>query len=215
MPTAVPCSDAVGFDCSEKLTAASAKALAAMGFKFAIRYVGVSKNGPDDIDANETAIIMGEIGALWLVQHPRLPGWTPSGPRGEIDALSAVRNAQAAGYAPGATLWTDLEGINTSTPAQAVIDYANAFFDRAKVEGFPQGIYDGYSAIVTPDQLFHELYATAYWSDFATRALPVRGFALKQVCNTLTLPLSSGPFDVDIDMCHADLLGGRPMWMTA
>jgi len=213
MPFARPCADAVGFDCSTKLTATSARALAAMGFKFAIRYVGISTNGPDDIDANETSIIMGEIGALWLVQHPRLPGWSPSTQLGDMDAVAAVRNATAGNYEGGATLWTDLEGIKPGTSPQAVIDYANTFYSRAASEGFPQGVYDGYSEILTPDQLFHSLKTTAYWSDFETKALPVRGFALKQVCNSLTV-LGVG-FDIDIDLCHADLLGDRPTWMAA
>lgn len=209
-----PCDDALGFDCSTKLTDDSATKLAAMGCKFAIRYVGVSQNGPADIDAAEIAIVMDRIGALWLVQHARRAGWTPSGQLGQADGTAAARNAKLVGYLPGAVLWQDLEGVSPLALPQAVIDYTNAFGSTLLAAGYAHGLYDGYSAILSPTQLFQNLGTVhSYWSDFATRALPGRGFALKQLCNSITVPAVG--FDVDFDMCHADAFGDRPRWMAA
>jgi|SRR5882672_4324428 len=213
-PFAAPCNDAIGFDCNTKLTVASARIAAAMGFKFATRYVGISHPNPGDIDVNETQIILGEIGALWVVQHVLNPGWSPSMQLGQSHGQAAVRNAQLAGYIGGAVLWQDLEGILAGTSGQAVIDYCGAYGTVLLAEGYLHGLYDGFNAILSASQLYHSLPTVrTYWAASPRYTLPVRGFAKVQVVEDFT-PRALG-FPIDIDMCGEDALGDRPMWMRA
>jgi glycoside hydrolase-like protein len=214
MPSVAPCNDAVGFDCSAKISMASGKHLSAMGFKFAVRYVGLSQPNASDIDPDEMAIILGEVGALWLVQHPLNAGWSPSGQLGQAHGTSAARNAKAAGYLSAAVLWQDLEGVSEASSMQSVIDYTNEWGNAVTAAGFLHGLYVGFDAILTPSQLYRSLPTVrTYWSDFGSRAVEVRGFAMKQYTNSISLP--DVPFAVDLDICGPDMLGARPTWMIA
>lgn len=214
MPSVEPCKDAVGFDCSAKLNAQSAKIAAAMGFKFAVRYVGLSHPNAGDIDVGELSVILGEIGALWLVQHPRLPGWTPNAHLGQTDAIAAVRNADAVGYLPGSVLWQDLEGVAADSSSTAVIDYCGAYGETLLAGGYLHGLYDGFSSILTPLQLYSALGTVkTYWAASPSYVLPVRGFAVTQVVEDFYVRALG--FKIDIDFAGQDVLGDRPMWMAA
>jgi Domain of unknown function (DUF1906) len=213
MPSVGPCKDAVGFDTSAKLCRASAKAAATMGFQFAIQYVSLGDPLASDVDAETIAVITGEIGAVWIIQRVRNPGWSPAKVIGQADGRAAAANALRAGYLAGATLWQDLEGIAAGTSPQAVIDYTCAWGDAVLAEGYLHGLYAGYAGILTPAQLYATLPTVrSYWVDYGVgRSVAVRGESLRQVCGSVMIP--SLGVEVDIDICHADLLGGRPMWM--
>jgi len=213
MPTVAPCSDAVGFDCSAKLTSQTAKQLAAMGFRFAVRYVGLSQPNAADIDSIEMGIILEDIGALWLVQHPLNPGWSPSGQLGQAHGTAAARNAKAAGYLPAANLWQDLEGVSSTSKPQDVIDYCNEWGNAVIAAGFLHGLYVGYDAILSAQELYALPTVRSYWSDFGNRSVAIRGFAMKQLTNDTVIP--DLPFPIDLDLVHADMLGARPTWMMA
>jgi len=213
MPSVVACADAIGFDCSTKLTVASAKAAAKMGFKFAMRYTGLSQPNPEDIDPNEVQIVLGEIGALWVIQHCLNPGWSPSGSLGQAHGTAAGRNALAGGYAQGDHLWQDLEGVAIGTPAQSVIDYCDAWGDAVERAGYLHGLYVGFGSALSAEQLFALRTPHAYFAASPTYFLPTRGYAITQIVEDVE-PRALG-FKIDVDMAGADALGGRPLWMAA
>jgi hypothetical protein len=213
MPSVTACSDAIGFDCNTKLTLASARAAAAMGFRFVARYVGLSQPNAGDLDPDETQIVLGEIGALWVVQHCLNPGWSPSGQLGQAHGTAAARNALAAGYELGAVVWQDLEGVAPGTPAQSVIDYCDQWGDAIIHAGFLHGLYSGFGSMLSAEQLYALPTVHTYWAASPSYYLPTRGFAMIQIVEDIT-PRNLG-FQIDIDMCGADALGGRPLWMAA
>lgn len=207
MGAAVIASDAVGFDTAGKVTPALARAAYDAGFRFVGRYVGLQLHTIGDLDAEEVAVIEASGLALLAIQHVRAPNWTPSGQLGAFDGTVALRNAQAAGYAEGAHLTVDLEGIRAFVRGQDVIDYVNAWALAVK-SAYPAMLYVGYGVVLTPDELFHKLTVARYWSDYGDRAVTERGFTLKQVCGDVAFLGTR----IDVDLLQADSLGGRPVW---
>lgn len=201
--------DAVGFDTAGKMTPQLARAAYDAGFRFVGRYVGLSLHTLGDLDADEVAIIENAGLALLVIQHVRAPNWNPSGHLGANDGMIALQNARDAGYAEGAHLTLDLEGVRAFTKGQDVIDHVNAWADAVK-PSYPAMLYVGYGTILTltPDELFHKLTVARYWSDYGDRHVSERGFTVKQLCG-------DAPFlgtRIDVDLLQADSLGGRPIW---
>jgi hypothetical protein len=91
------------------------------------------------------------------VQHVRDPGWRPTSSLGEQDGTNAANNALAVGFPPGVNVWCDLEGVNSSSTAQDVIDYCNSWYDAFSAAGYAPGLYVGANAVLTGDQLCYDL----------------------------------------------------------
>jgi hypothetical protein len=211
--------DSFGVDTNAKLTAQSAQQLAAATYQgsaieFIARYVSLGAPSPGDITGDEVNAILAAGLALLLVQHVRNPGWTPSGAQGTSDGQHAAAHASSVGYAAGAHLVMDLEGVAAGTPAQAVIDHVNGWASAVIQAGYQAMLYVGYEAILTPQQLYEALPDIhRYWSDFGNRSVATRGFCMKQVSGTTHL--AGVPFGIDPDQITADAKGDRPTWMEA
>lgn len=218
-------------DTSTKLTADQAKAIKAAGYKGVGiagigRYCSISQpNLSSDISPAELEDICRGAGlGCWLVQHVRYgvgsaqspEGWTPSEQLGTLDGLVARRHAALAGYPAGAHLALDLEGVNPKTPAEQVsahcVSWGMAVEDgatSATTPSYPGLLYDGYSADLSPEQLWELPAFRLYWSDFGSRTLPNRGFVMKQIEENVVI--AGVKCDVNL-VLEADALGGQLVW---
>ncbi len=205
-----------GVDTDARLTAESAVQLRAANYKgnpieFVVRYLSIGAEGGQDITAAEVGWILDADLALLLVQHVREPNWVPSADRGASDGAAAARNALAVGYALGSDIIVDLEGVLPGTSAATVLAYVNAWASAVVAAGYLAMVYVGYNTMLTPEELYEELKDVhAYWSDFGARSVAVRGFCMKQLSSTTTLP--GVPFPIDPDRIMADSNGDFPVW---
>jgi hypothetical protein len=189
------------------------------------RYVSISR--PDtvgDISGVELlAICKARPGfGCFLVQHVRYgvgsqqapSGWTPSSQLGSMDGLVARRHAAFAGYPAGCSLSMDLEGVNPTTPAAVVSAHCEAWAESVAASdslspAYAPALYDGYSAILTGEELWELPGFHLYWGAPGARQPARRGFALEQVA----LDVELGGVRVDVSRAHAcDALGGRLTW---
>jgi Domain of unknown function (DUF1906) len=186
-------------------------AITGAGYLGVIRYVPLPENeATADIDAVELQAILGAGLGLLLVQHPRYPGWNPSTENGATDAATAIDFARAAGYAKGAHIFLDLEGIAAAATAEATIVFANAWAAAIVNSEYLAGCYVGYDVPLTAVQLYDLHDVNTYWSDDGQRAVATRGFAMKQGAG---IKIASVSFDPDV--VKPDQKGETPMWMTA
>ena len=118
-------------DCLQRLDAAAARALRSDGFVAAGRYVNLtSAPSPYAVTREELAEVTGEGLGMWAIQFARTGGWSEE--TGAADGAAAVRNAFAAGFAPGSVVEMDLEG---KIPLEVQAPYANAWYEAATREG--------------------------------------------------------------------------------
>jgi hypothetical protein len=179
------------------------------GYSGIARYLPLPGNSPKgDIDAAELQGILGTGLALLLVQHVRRPGWSPAKCSGETDALTAVEFAKAAGYAPGAHVFLDLEGIEGT--AQDTTTFAEEWAAVVVQTGYRAGCYVGYGVPLDGLQLYNLHHFNSYWSDAGPRSVATRGFAIKQQEPVITL----GGVSFDPDILQLDNLNEAPFWMT-
>ena len=133
---------ATGFDTDTKLTASSASAFAAAGFRFAIRYL--TRDAPEadtDLTRSEALDILDAGLALMAVQHVAPSGWVPSASLGAEYGAYAAANARSVGLPYGVSVWLDLEGVAEGTPTIDVIAYCNAWYDPVAAAGYVPGLY--------------------------------------------------------------------------
>jgi hypothetical protein len=129
---------------------------------------------------------------------------------GVQDGVNAAKNAQSIGLPAGINIWCDLEGVATGTPAQAVIDYCQAWYNAVKAGGYVPGLYVGAGAILTGDQLYYKLSFQHYWKSMSNVPMVTkRGYQLIQSAQT------TGPnnFQIDPDTTQTDNLGGTVIWL--
>jgi hypothetical protein len=195
-------------DTAAKLHADAIRSVANAGYSCIIRYVPhVGSSGAFDIDAEELGAILGAGLAVMLVQHVRVPGWNPADVSGAADGDRAVAFAKTAGYAEGAHVFVDLEGI--SGTAAATKSFAEDWARRVRAGGFSAGAYVGYSVPLSPEALYLLHGINSYWSDLGPRHVATRGFALKQHA-TITL----NGIKYDPNTIQIDGRGETPVWMT-
>jgi hypothetical protein len=176
-----------GFDCDTKLSAVTAKRLAASSYqgnalRFAGRYVFFGPPLRGDIDRDEALWITDARLVLLLFQHPRVPGWLASEARGREDGKWAADNAQAAGYAPTAHLIFDSEGLGNS--GQAVTDNWQAWCESVRDGGFSRCGYVGFDCGLTPSGLYALRGVDRYMSDAGGRTVDTRGVCCRQHATT-------------------------------
>lgn len=184
----------------------------AAGFTFAIRYL--SRGTPEeegDLDAQEVSDILGAGLALMAVQHVQNAGWVPSQELGAQYGQAAATNAQAAGLAPGVTLWLDLEGVASDTPADTIGQYCNAWFQAVSAGGYRPGLYVGADCGLTGDQL-GALQCDGFWRSGSTvPEVEPAGYCLVQ---TIDDGFAVDGVAYDRDVVQADNGGGTPVWMV-
>jgi hypothetical protein len=199
-----------GFDANTVITSGLAQQFFAQGWRFCVRYVSRDPESPGDLSSQEASDILGAGLALMPVQHVRASGWSPSGDLGQQDGTAAAANAAAVGFPPAVNVWCDLEGVDPSTAAQAVIDYCQAWFTAVAAAGFLPGLYVGAQAILTGQQLI-DLPFQHYWrSQSNVPDLPNRGYQLMQLFPSITV----NGIGIDVDVIQTDEEGGQAQWLV-
>lgn len=203
-----------GFDANQRITSAQARAFVEHGYSFAVRYVRRSTPHAYDITAGELAGLLGNGLGVMLVQHVALPGWIPSGALGSSYGITAAAEATRAGLPHGVHLWCDLEGVRDGVPALDVIDYCNNWHRWVSDAGFRPGLYVGDSCGLSAVNLYRRLRFDSYWSAYnlnRDRHPIVRGVQMRQFAATLEdLVPGFTNQTMDVDVIHADALGGTP-----
>lgn len=201
---------AQGFDCDVKLTAESASAFAAAGFRFAIRYL--TRDDPEsesDLTTEEALDILVAGLALMAVQHVAPAGWVPSAELGTEYGSWAAANAMQVGLPPGVSLWLDLEGIAAGTPGDEVVAYCNAWYASVAAAGYVPGLYVG-SGDILDRQGLAETHFELFWQSGGDVPVPPRGYCLVQSIDGASLDGVA----YDSDRVQADAAGNPPFWLA-
>lgn len=198
-----------GFDCNQHLSQQVASVFRGYGYRFAIRYVPRHKANPGDLSRSEAAGILNAGLALMIVQHVQLPGWVPTGAMGKEYGTFAAQSAIDVGYLPGGMVWCDLEGVKLGTDHSDVIAFCNYWLDQVGHAGFTPGLYVGYDAGLTGDELYKKLRFEHYWSAYNLNADQFPATRNVQMKQGVEKVLSGVRFDPDT--IKADALGGLPL----
>lgn len=200
----------LGFDADSVITQTTAQQFASQGYKFCIRYLSLGAGeAPGDLTYEEAlAILQGGL-ALMPVQHVSSPGWTPSAQLGTTFGNNAANNAISVGFPTQMNVWLDLEGINSSTPAEDVIAYCNAWYNAVASAGYIPGLYVGANCILDSQQLY-DLSFQHYWKSEST-VPPVAVRSYQMVQSFVAEPVNG--IGIDQDITYIDNEGGVPQWL--
>lgn len=204
-----------GFDCNEPVSLSQARAFYGAGYRFVVRYVPRVTPKLHDITARELVnVLLGGLGVM-IVQHVANPGWKATHSLGTAYGNVAAEEAKRAGYPTGCVLWCDLEEV-TGSHAE-VIDYCNAWYDQVTAHGFEAGLYVGYGAVLTAEELYRKLRFRRYWSAYnlnADRVPAVRGVQMRQKAYPPPSQRVPGiPFQYDENIIKADAFGDSPVML--
>lgn len=206
-----------GIDANAHVSPAVAASFRDAGYSFIMRYVRRAQYNSFDVTAGEVLGILGAGMGVGIVQHVAKPGWMPSAKLGSEYGETAAREAEAAGIPHGATLWCDLEEVDSAADAAAVIGYVNAWTSRVLSIGFEPGLYVGYGCGLSADALYRKLRVTRYWSAYNLNRenFPaVRGVCMRQYPYPPESKRVPGvPFQYDENVVVGDLLGGAPTFL--
>ena len=182
LTTALATIGAQGFDSDDAIDAASAAALAAAGFGFAIRYLSrTTPQNQGDLSAAEVGWITDAGLGLMAVQHCPLPGWAPTLALGAQYGTAAAVNAAAIGLPQGVAVWLDLEGVAPYTTAADTIAYINTWAGVVAAAGFMPGLYIGANQPLTGNDLYWRLRTAYYWRSASNVPdIPYRGYCMAQ-----------------------------------
>jgi hypothetical protein len=172
-----------GFDCNFPLSFEQSASMVKHGYRFVLRYVPRVIQAVQDLTPGEVGRILDAGLAVMPVQHVEKEGWVPSPAKGKSYGARAALSAGLCGIALGTSVWLDLEGVYLGADPEIVIGYCNTWFDEVQGAGYLPGIYVGWRAILTPDQLYRRLKFTRYWSAYNldTDLFPaVTGVCMKQ-----------------------------------
>jgi len=156
----------LGFDCNTPINYDQARAFMRANYRFVLRYLPRVTHANHDLTAAEVNILLRAGLAIMPVQHVEAAGWDPTAEKGINYGKVAGESALKCGIASGTSVWLDLEGIRGSTDHETVIQYCNRWYDQVAAAGFLPGIYVGWQAILTADELYHRLKFTRYWSAY-------------------------------------------------
>jgi hypothetical protein len=199
-----------GFDCNIPVTLADAQEFHKLGYRFAVRYVKRQTVRSNDLSAVEVKALHQAGLAVMPVQHVESEdGWIPSNEKGYMYGFGAVEHCRQIGIPSGTTCWLDLEGVDPHTPKEQIILYCNRWYDAVKVGGYQPGIYVGWHAGLTGEELYKRLRFERYWAAYnlnVDQYPAVRGVCMKQAASKS--PVSR--YAIDGDIISADKLGGFP-----
>ncbi|HTX75587.1 MAG TPA: glycoside hydrolase domain-containing protein [Terracidiphilus sp.] len=201
----------VGFDTDTVVSESVARLFADEGFRFSLRYLSLgSSQDAGDLSPSEAEDMLSVGLALMPVQHAPTPGWSPTGELGQAHGANAAGNAASIGFPQGVNVWCDLEGVNSASSAEDVIDYCTAWFSAVAAAGFVPGLYVGFNPGLTGEQLY-DLPFEHYWqSASAVPAIPQRGYQMVQ--NLVSGPING--IDIDGDRTQTDEEGGQALWLS-
>ncbi len=187
----------LGFDTSGAIpTASNAQAMAALGYRFAFRYVLVQGGlVPKPLTANEAAYLRAAGISIGIIQAiPAASQMTAT--NGTRDGAYAAAQAKTLGYPPGAVLWFDFEGSGFP-PDSVLISYLNNWCLAVQSAGYPSGLYNGPQNALTGAQI-QALVFPHYWKADSMTNDPSRGYQVKQLTGSMNVPASGTAIDVDI-----------------
>lgn len=200
----------MGGDTSGALTGTMPAQYAALGYKFALRYVLIPQGAivPKPLTTLEAAQLRAQGVAIGLVQAIQQPSQI-SATNGTRDGASAVTQAQALGYPAGAVVWYDLEGVFPS--ASVLIDYLNNWCRQLQAAGYIPGLYNGPQSPLTAAQI-QALIFPRYWGPDAKVPTPSRGYCMVQT-HPSNIPMAGTAVDPDIVL--RDTRGDLPVFWGA
>jgi hypothetical protein len=208
-----------GFDTAKKLRRNVAAAFFTQGYRYCVRYVRRDKAHPDDLTRREATGVLDAGLGLMIVQYVESEeSWTPTAEKGQANGTTAALEAHDVGVPAGVTLWCDLEGVASATPAQQVTDYCNQWHSVVASAGYVPGLYVGWRAGLTPTQLYKSLRYTHYWASYNLNVdeVPiVRGVQMKQSVRRASDAVPGVSFEFQTDRVRTDGLGGRPTMLAA
>lgn len=206
-----------GFDANQRITPAQAKDAVAKNYRFAVRYVRRGTANNHDLIAGEVATCLQAGLAIGVVQHVARDGWIPGAALGASYGAIAAEEARAIGIPRGVTVWCDLEGVRNGVPAADVIAFCNNWHQKVTEAGYHPGLYVGYGAGLTAQQLYRNLRFNAYWGAYnlnRDQVPAVRGVQMRQLVATLEdLIVGLTNQTMDVDVVEADALGGSPAFL--
>lgn len=202
---------ALGFDTDTVVSPALAAQFYSLGYKFCLRYVSLGAEADGDLSTDEATAILDSGLALMPVQHVRSPGWSPNGNLGTQDGENASNNAQQVGFPSGVNLWRDLEGLNNAAAQQDVIDYCQSWYSAVSGAGYVPGLYVGYGALLSGDQLYNLPFQHYWKSQSRVPAIPHRGYQMIQFLPSVT----ANGIAIDVDFVQTDNEGGLPLWLIS
>lgn len=202
-----------GFDCNSIVSTEAGRRLHALGHRFAVRYVRRNQVRSNDISTAEINQLFSAGLALMIVQHVESDrSWTPDATKGAQYGDNAASSCLALGIPRGVTVWLDLEGVAVGVPDEQVIRYCNIWYDRVAAVGYQPGIYVGWHAGLTADQLYRRLKFSRYWAAYnlnVDQYPAVRGICMKQREPTVE-ESRAVTFPIDGNTIKADKKGDLP-----
>lgn len=206
----------LGFDCNTPVSRDDAGIFRRAGYQFAVRYAPRVKAAPHDLTTGEAiGILVAGLG-LMVVQHVEREtagGWVPSAQKGADYGGTAAEHMRRCGILLGTMCWLDLENV-ARVPREIIISYCNNWYTAVARVGYTPGLYVGYDARLTPDELYRRLRFEHYWAAYnlnADQHPSVRGVQMKQHRET-HIPGIAYPIDPDT-VAH-DHKGGAPLVMA-
>jgi len=197
-----------GFDCNTKLSAEKALQFKQQGYGFAIRYVGRLQQASFDIDQAEVNNILAAGLKLAIVQHCPKDGWIPTKDLGITYGQNAVKFSKEAGYNKGCIVYLDLEGVLPGTSKADIISFCNAWYGEV-VKYYTPGIYIGFNAFLTSEELYKKLKFQHYWKSFSkVPDVYKRGYEMIQKAECRVNGIA-----IDPDEVAGDKLGNFPVFM--
>lgn len=211
---------ALGFDTIARPSRLQYQALRALGFRFAVRYLG-------DLTDVEISDATAEGVGVIPIQHARAVNWIVDPQKGAEDGLRAARDASAVNIPVDQTLWCDLEGCHPSTTPSAVQLYSESWCGAARAAGYlDQGVYHGAGVPSSGAELFR-LAFTGYFRSQSDVPCPMpRGWRLIQLfdfpkgqCTVADVfpdaPAIVAGLQIDVDIAQADYRGVRAKMLVA
>jgi len=205
-----------GFDANVTLSASTAAAFRAAGYRFCVRYVGRTQMASHDLTAAEATTILEAGLALMVVQHVLNPGWSPTQSLGQEYGANAASFTKQIGVPPGVNVWCDLEGVSPSSASGDVAAYCNAWAEEVSAAGYVPGLYVGWEPGLSGTQLYglrFQHYWGAYNVDGSSKPTP-RGFQLQQKVGSGGTIGGVSTESYDDDWTETDGEGGTPLWLT-
>lgn len=200
----------LGFDVNTIISLDLAKKFFSQGYRFCLRYISRSPEPAYDLNPAEAEDILNSGLALMPVQHVRAGYWSANGDLGTADGAMAAKNALFVGFPAGVNVWCDLEAVDPKTPAFDVINYCNNWATEITNAGYLPGLYVGYEAILTSEQL-KLLRFTSYWRS-QSNVPNIGGIGFQMI--QLYAETDINGIKVDFDVTQSDFKNKQVSWLV-
>ncbi len=213
-----PPAGTVGLDRSDTI-ATKASALYDLGYRFAIRTVGLRSTSPGVLTASEVSAILDSGMALGIYQvYDMNKNYIQSASQGTNDGQYAASQAAALGAPPGLVIWYDFE-VTYSCSQQVMTDYLNNWAAAVTGAGFAAGMYIGGQNLLPSTTLSNLPQFHSYWMAAAAINNPggiARGFQMYQLLpysTTTPIEIIAAGINIDGDVVQTDKKGSLPtLW---